>query len=50
MEKFKGVGIGAGYFSPFQYEAWQRIPEVEITAMCNRNIERAKPLLTKYNI
>ncbi|MDX1700253.1 MAG: Gfo/Idh/MocA family oxidoreductase, partial [Melioribacteraceae bacterium] len=50
MKKFKGVGIGAGYFSPFQYEAWQRIPEVEITAICNRNIERAKPLLKKYNI
>jgi len=49
-KKFKGVGIGAGYFSPFQYEAWQRIPEVEITALCNRDLEKAKPYMEKYGI
>lgn len=49
-KKYKGVGIGAGYFSPFQYEAWQRIPEVEITAMCNRSIEKAKPYMQKYEV
>lgn len=48
--KLKGVCIGAGYFSHFQYDAWRRIPEVEITAMCNRNMERAKPILTEYGI
>ncbi len=48
--KIKGVGIGAGYFSPFQYEAWQRIPEVEITAMCNRDVKKAKPYMDKYGI
>ncbi len=37
MARYRGVCIGAGYFSKFQYEAWNRIPEVEITAMCNRN-------------
>lgn len=31
----KGVGIGAGYFSRFHYEAWDRIPEVEIAAVCD---------------
>jgi D-apiose dehydrogenase len=50
MKKLKGVGIGAGYFSPFQYEAWQRIPEVEITAICNRNFEKAEPLMKRYGI
>ena len=50
MEKLKGVGIGAGYFSGFQYEAWERIPEVEITAMCNRNLERAKPIMDQYGV
>jgi D-apiose dehydrogenase len=49
-KKLKGVGIGAGYFSPFQYEAWQRIPEVEITAMCNRNRGKARPYMEKYGI
>ena len=41
MKKLKGVAIGAGYFSRFQYEAWTRIPEVEIVALCNRNEEKA---------
>lgn len=50
MEVLKGVGIGAGYFSPFQYEAWQRIPETRITAICNTKIEKAKPLMKKYKI
>jgi hypothetical protein len=25
--RLRGVGIGAGYFAPFQYEAWTRIPD-----------------------
>jgi predicted dehydrogenase len=50
MEKLRGVAIGAGYFSRFQYEAWTRIPEVEITALCNRNEERAQPLMEEYGI
>ena len=48
--KYKGVAIGAGYFSPFQYEAWKRIDGVEITAMCNRDFEKAKPILKEYDI
>jgi len=50
MEKLKGVCIGAGYFSQFQYEAWTRIPEVKITALCNSNISRATPIMEKYNV
>lgn len=50
MKQLKGVGIGAGYFSEFQYEAWQRIPEVEITAICNSKPEKAAPLQHKYQI
>ena len=49
-KKLKGVGIGAGYFSKFQFEAWNRIPEVQITALCNRNPERAKPIMEEYGI
>ena len=46
----RGVGIGAGYFAPFQYEAWTRIPEVEIVAIYNRTEERARPLMAEYGI
>ncbi len=50
MATLKGVCIGAGYFSPFQYEAWNRIPEVEITAMCNRDMKRAEPIMNDYGV
>ncbi len=51
MKKHKLVGIGSGYFAGFQYRAWtERIPEVEVTAMCNRVIEKAKPLMEEFNI
>ena len=48
--KLKGVCVGAGYFSRFQYEAWARIPEVEIVANCNRNVGRAKELAAEFGI
>ncbi|MGC6429882.1 MAG: Gfo/Idh/MocA family protein [Jejuia sp.] len=48
--KLKGVAIGAGYFSQFQYEAWTRIPEVEITALCNSNRERAEGIMNAYGV
>lgn len=50
MAQLKGVCIGAGYFAKFQYEAWNRIPEVEITAMCNRNAERAQAIQNEYGV
>jgi predicted dehydrogenase len=48
--RLRGAGIGAGYFAPFQYEAWTRIPEVEIVAIYNRTEERARALMTQYRI
>ena len=50
MSRLKGVCVGAGYFSHFQYEAWQRIPEVEITATCNRDPQRAKQVTDRWKI
>ena len=49
-ERLKGVCIGAGYFSRFHYEAWSRMDTVQITAMCNRNLERAQPLMDEFGI
>lgn len=50
MPKMKGVAIGAGYFSKFQYKAWTRIPEVDIAALSNRSMERARPLMETYGV
>lgn len=46
----RGVCLGAGYFSQFQYEAWTRIPEVEIAACCNRTQEKAQTVADTYGI
>ena len=48
--RIRGVGIGAGYFAPFQYEAWTRIPEVEIVAIYNRTEQRARALMKDFEI
>jgi predicted dehydrogenase len=47
-ERLKGVCIGAGYFSHFQYEAWTRIPEVEIVAFSNRDPVKAAEITRKF--
>ena len=50
MNKLKGVCIGAGYFSHYQYEAWQRIPEVEIVAFSNRDPVKAAEITKKFGL
>jgi predicted dehydrogenase len=50
MKKLKGVCIGAGYFSHYQYEAWQRIPEVEIVAFSNRDPVKAAVITEKFGM
>jgi predicted dehydrogenase len=47
---FKGVGIGAGYFAPFHYEAWSRIPDVGIVAMANPVEPRARELMARFGV
>ena len=42
MTKLKGLCVGAGYFSHFHYEAWRRIPEVEIVAVCDYDRSKAE--------
>jgi D-apiose dehydrogenase len=46
----KGVAVGAGYFSRFQYEAWSRIANVKIMAVCNRDIEKATIIAKDFSI
>jgi predicted dehydrogenase len=50
LKALKGICIGAGYFSRYQYEAWARIPEVEILAVCNRNQDKARDVAMAYGI
>ena len=49
-ESLRGACVGAGYFSRFQYEAWTRIPEVEIVANVNRSLEGAEKMAAEFSI
>lgn len=46
----RGVALGAGYFAPYHYEAWTRIPEAEIVAMFNPTEDRAAPIMTRFGV
>jgi predicted dehydrogenase len=50
MKKLRGVCLGAGYFSRFQYEAWARIPEVAIVALANRDVAKARDAAARHGI
>jgi D-apiose dehydrogenase len=48
--RLRGVAVGAGYFAPFHIEAWSRIAEVEITAVCDRVDDKARALATQFGV
>ena len=50
QRRLRAVGIGAGYFSGYQYEAWGRIPEVRLVAMHNRTESKARRLMRIHGI
>ena len=50
MDKIKVAAVGTGYFSRFQYAAWDRIPEVQLVGVCNRILSTAKELADQYGI
>lgn len=50
MGSLKGVCVGAGYFSQFHLDGWQRIPQVTITALCDQDPEKAAQVAQQFNI
>ncbi|SOE23083.1 Predicted dehydrogenase [Spirosomataceae bacterium TFI 002] len=48
--KLRGVAIGAGYFSDFHFDAWQRMPGVEIIGLCDQYESKAKSKALQYGI
>ena len=42
--------VGAGYFSQFHYQAWDRIEEVQLVSICNRNIEAGQRMASQYGV
>ncbi|GAB5521331.1 MAG: Gfo/Idh/MocA family oxidoreductase [Rhodothermales bacterium] len=46
----RGVGVGAGYFSQYHYDAWQRLPGVEMVALMDTDAGRAYATAARYGI
>ena len=50
MSKLRVLGVGAGYFSQFQYLGWQRIEQAERIAIVNRDQVKARALADRFGI
>lgn len=50
MKKIKIACIGAGYFARFHIEAWTRIEEVELVAICDRDLAKATSMAETYRV
>ncbi|HUS17776.1 MAG TPA: Gfo/Idh/MocA family oxidoreductase, partial [Chloroflexia bacterium] len=46
----RGVLIGTGSIAPYHLAAWQRVPGVQIAAVCDRVVEKAYALAGRFNI
>ena len=42
--------VGAGYFAQFHLEAWQRLPEVNLAAICDKDQDKAVVFAKKYGV
>ena len=50
VKRFRGVTVGAGYFSQFHFAAWRRMGNVEIVAACDRDPGRLHQVATTYGV
>ena len=50
MSRLKGVAVGAGYFGQFHFDAWSRMDDVDLVAVCDVNASAADETAAKYGI
>ncbi len=50
MTKLKGVAVGAGYFSQFHFEAWSRLNDVELVAICDLDGQKAEAAARQHGV
>ncbi|MDF2958678.1 MAG: gfo/Idh/MocA family oxidoreductase [Paenibacillus sp.] len=50
MKTWKVGLIGTGYYSDNHLQAWQRLPNVKITALCNRSREKLEAKALQYGV
>lgn len=46
----KVICVGAGYFADFHFEAWKRMPGLELLAICDLDEQKAAAFARKYQI
>lgn len=49
-DTLKGALLGAGFFAGFQAAGWQRLPDVEITALADPQLARAREFAARFSI
>jgi predicted dehydrogenase len=50
MAKLRVATIGAGYFSQFHHDAWSRIEDVALVAVCDRDLAKAAAFAERWSI
>jgi predicted dehydrogenase len=50
MSKLRVLGVGAGYFSQFQYLGWRNIEDADCVAIVNRDQAKARAMADRYGI
>ena len=50
MTTIRIAAVGTGYFSRFQYAAWNRIEDAKVVAVCNRTIEGAQKIADEFAV
>lgn len=50
MAKLRVATIGAGYFSQFHHDAWSRIEDAELVAVCDRDAAKASDFAARWSI
>jgi predicted dehydrogenase len=50
VHKLRVLGVGAGYFSQFQYAGWRNIGDAECVGIVNRDAAKARALAARFGI
>lgn len=50
QDALKVAVVGAGYFSQFHYDAWRRLPGVDLTALADSNAEAARATAERFAV
>jgi predicted dehydrogenase len=50
MTKLRVATIGAGYFSQFHHDAWSRMEDVDLVAICDRDRAKAEAFAERWKV